>query len=124
MDYNRIKRIAYNIVQPKNFQYEEMEQFLMRWWSNKFNLPMNHPLLLDMTFEELLVDYHVDTFTKNPESLKSFADEIKESVDEIDDDEAWFRENLKSDGQINPKPNNKDKKDSEEVEFSDNYSKV
>ncbi len=127
MDYNRIKKLAYDIVQPKSFRYEEMEQFLIRWWSNKFNLPTNHPLLLDRTFEELLLDYHVDTFIKNPESLKSFADEIKESLGEVGDDDeedAWMTSRIKSDGQTGPKPKDTGKKDSEEVVFNDNYGKA
>lgn len=42
-----------------------MEQ-LAQWWEKKFNLPSNHELFLDRTIFDLLVDFHLDMFEKNP----------------------------------------------------------
>ena len=55
---------------------EESDYFLILWWSNKYKLPDNHPLLLSKTREELYIDYLVDCFANNPELAKSLKNAI------------------------------------------------
>lgn len=50
---------------------EDLISFLGMWWSNKYNLPDNHPLFLEKTLEEHVIDYYMDRFYKNPEEASA-----------------------------------------------------
>lgn len=63
---------------------EDDERFLITWWSRKYNLPQNHPLLLSMTFEELAIEFFQDQYIKNKESGK---EEVND--DALEADENW-----------------------------------
>jgi len=39
---------------------------LERWWIKKYSLPSNHELFTSRTQFDLLVEYHMDFFEKNP----------------------------------------------------------
>ena len=40
------------------------EDYLERWWSNKYNLPTNHKLLTDRTIGDLLAEMYGDLATE------------------------------------------------------------
>jgi len=86
-----IQRIAYNQLRKDPTTLEELEQFLKDWWSDKYNLPDNHPLLLEKTLEELMIMYYKDVYKdKDSQALKQFEEEegIKKS------DEDWFKKQM------------------------------
>lgn len=87
-----LKRIAYNQVRKEPENLEELERFLKDWWSAKFNLPDNHPLLLDKTLEELIVMYYKDVFRdKDSETTKQYEEEEGIIKGKQREDEEWFR---------------------------------
>ena len=100
MSLTNLKLIAYERVARTEVPYEDLEDMLKIWWSNKYNLPKNHPLLLDCTLEELLIDYFTDLFSKDKKEMESFQSEIyKISADILPavsggkglSDEEWFK---------------------------------
>ncbi len=50
-----------------------MEQ-LARWWEQKYQLPSTHNLFQEQTEEELLVEFWVDIYEKNPLEAERNAD--------------------------------------------------
>ena len=62
--------------------FEDDEELLMIWWSNKYKLPRNHPLLLQMHLEELFVEYYQDQH-KNKNADSELTQEM------IEEDEKW-----------------------------------
>lgn len=90
MSLVNLKRIArYKVTINSANGEDEMAEFLMDWWSEKYNLPNNHPLLLQKTLEELVVEYYVDVFKKNPDELSKFEKDL--GVAKEDEDEKWFK---------------------------------
>lgn len=90
---NKIKRIARNQVRKsKNLTVADFEVLAKRWWSEKYNLPINHPLLLELTLEELFLEYWIDVFSKDPKELEKFENELNLLAE--DSDLAWFKEML------------------------------
>lgn len=71
-----IKNIAKNNL-------EDNTHLLKRWWSNKYNLPTNHPLLLEKYEEELMIEYYED---------EQFQDELEKEMNKPTDDENWENE--------------------------------
>lgn len=58
---------------------EDLIEVLKNWWVKRFNLPDNHPLFLDKTLEELVIDYYKDRFLNNPAELTAqTAEEVEE----------------------------------------------
>ena len=49
-------------------------EILKRWWTNKYKLPSNHELFTSQTKFELLVEYQLDIFEKNPLEVHRQAD--------------------------------------------------
>jgi len=92
-----IKKIAHHkVTRKKADSYDEMCDFLMDWWSTKYNLPINHPLLLSRNFDELLLEYYVDLFKNDEEFLRAFELELQgKKINE--DDEEWFKEQMGDD---------------------------
>lgn len=43
-----------------------LEEQLSRWWAKKYQLPSNHSLFQDRTLDDLLVEFWVDVYEKNP----------------------------------------------------------
>lgn len=94
--YNNLKSIArYRIKRDSVSNLEEFKDFLKQWWSEKYKLPDNHPLLLDKSFEELLVEYYVDYFRANPKELNDF--EVKNNLINDSSDEEWFKQSMGED---------------------------
>ena len=116
-----IKRIAKHKAQRVSVSYAELEEYLKEWWSEKYNLPDNHPLLLQKTLEELIIEYWTDVFKKHPEELRKFENEINEKSKPhvSDEDEEWFKKVMKDD--YNQDALKNDIKEKEE--FSDTYNK-
>lgn len=131
MNFVNLKRIARSKVRCEQVQFDELEDFLKDWWSQKYTLPNNHPLLLEKTLEELLIEYYVDLFSKFPEELHKFECEIKEVKAEspVAEDEDWFQRNMGQDYTVNQAHSTKFNKElgqtkTDEVEFDDNYSSL
>jgi len=99
MSLTNLKLIAYEKVARKEVPFEDLEDMLKIWWSNKYNLPKNHPLLLDSTLEELLIDYFVDVFSKDKKEIENFEVEMRklhpDAIPDIESkglsDEEWFK---------------------------------
>ena len=69
IDIKKLKQIAKNKVNREIENTDDLIEFLSTWWSNKYQLPSNHPLFLAKTLEELVVDYYVDKFISDPKSI-------------------------------------------------------
>lgn len=94
--YNNLKSIArYRIRRNSVSDLEEFKDFLKQWWSEKYKLPDNHPLLLDKTLEELIVEYYTDYYRANPQELNNF--EIKNNLIDSSSDEEWFKQTMGED---------------------------
>ncbi len=49
----------------KTLAQNNLENWIVRlkyWWVGKYNLPPNHPLLLDLTLAELALDWYNDRY--------------------------------------------------------------
>ena len=42
------------------------DYYLIQWWVNKYTRPPNDPLLLELTWEELYLEYITDFYSRNP----------------------------------------------------------
>lgn len=94
--YNNLKKIAqYKINRNSVSSLQEFEDFLLQWWSDKYKLPTNHPLLLDRYIEELLIEYYTDYFRSNPKELNDF--ERENGIVVNNDDEEWFKKAMGKD---------------------------
>ena len=93
INYNNLKTIAqYKIKRSSISNFDEFEDFLKDWWSDKYHLPNNHPLLLERDLEDLIIEYFVDFFKNNPQKLNEF--EIDNNLLSEDDDEKWFKQKM------------------------------
>lgn len=92
MPLNNLKKIARYKVRRQDVTHEEFEDYLKIWWSEKYNLPPNHPLLLQLTIEELIIEYYRDIFAKDPKELEAFEAEI--GIVDPKSDEAWFKKHM------------------------------
>ena len=81
-----LKEIARNRVRLDVKTENDLIEFLKVWWSNKYTLPDNHPLFLSKTLEEHVIDYYIDKFVSNPESMNEV------SQREIEQDEEKLKE--------------------------------
>jgi len=117
ISFQNLKRIAYNKVKKDPATLEELEEFLKDWWSDKFNLPDNHPLLLEKTFEELLIMYFKDTFrNEDGEETKDY--EIREGIRKSDED--WFRKQMGEEEYNNSKTLNSSR-DEQKIGFEEKF---
>jgi len=71
MDLRRLKEIAKEQYQKTVSNELELIDFLGVWFSQKFKLPDNHPLFLDRTLEEWMVEYYKDQLANGREELVS-----------------------------------------------------
>jgi len=78
--FNPIKKIAIHRVKNSGNDY------LIQWWVDRYSLPRNHELLLNLTWEELYLEYITDFYSKNPNVLKEDI-EFLEMGDELYDKE-------------------------------------
>jgi len=92
MSLINLKRIARNKVRRTEVNIYEFEDYLKDWWSDKFKLPPNHPLLYQLTLEELIIMYYRDQFINDPKELELFEAEINEVPK--NSDEAWFKKQM------------------------------
>lgn len=56
--------------------FDDDEALLSKWWSRKYNLPTNHPLLLNRHLEDLFIEYMQDELI----SKKQEKEEKKEDI--------------------------------------------
>ena len=81
----KLKAIALNKYKTPVQSEEDLIDFLKMWWSNKYNLPDNHPLFLDKTVEEHVIDYYMDRFYKNPDEANA------KTVEELAEEDAKLK---------------------------------
>lgn len=74
-----LQKIAISRVEGSNY-------YLVQWWTKKYNRPPNHPLLLELTWEELYVDYLTDYYAENPEEIRKVKGEEREWNGETSED--------------------------------------
>ena len=77
-----LREIAKTQVKNKVETEEDLTIFLKIWWSQKYNLPDNHPLLMDRTLEELVIDYYKNEFMENPEKINEMTLAEQEAYEE------------------------------------------
>lgn len=116
---DKIKKIAFEKVKKTKNQipFNEFESYLKDWWSNKFNLPTNHPLLLELTFEELALQYFTDLFRKDEEEYSRF--ELEVSGKHVDSDEEWLMKEMGE--EYKPPEEAKDNEENDLI-FNDKYT--
>ena len=116
--FQKIKKIAFDKVTRTKSQIplDEFESYLKDWWSAKFNLPTNHPLLLELTFEELALDYFVDLFKRDEEEYGKFEMELMGR--HIDSDEEWLMKEMGDEY----KPPEEAKQEDVDLSFNDKYT--
>lgn len=76
--HNPLQKIA-----VKRFS-DESSYYLIQWWTETYKLPSNHPLLLELTWEELYLSYISDYYARNPEEL-----EIDKKELGMDEEPTW-----------------------------------
>jgi hypothetical protein len=91
IDMLALRDLALRQYKKRVVTEEDLLNFLQLWWSNKYNLPSNHPLFLDRTMEEHIIDYYLDDFKKDPESTKI------QTLEELEADEAELKKELGED---------------------------
>lgn len=91
LSLNNLKNIAYLNVDGEVETLDDLERFLKIWWSNKYNLPPNHNLLMDLTLEEILIQYYSDLFIKDEKALESFKEKLGKSKKQLDIE--WLKAN-------------------------------
>jgi len=82
VDIDILREIAKAQVRDKVETEEDLILFLKIWWSQKYNEPDNHPLLLAKTLEELVVDYYKDEFMENPDKMNEMTLSEQETYEE------------------------------------------
>lgn len=65
MDLSPLQKIALKLINT------DSQYYLIMWWCKKYNLPSNHPLLLDLTWEELYLQYMIDIYSLNPDRRRT-----------------------------------------------------
>jgi hypothetical protein len=94
MYLNSLKKIARDRLVGEVKTFQEFMSHLKIWWSEKYKLPMNHELLLQLSTEELIIQYFTDLFRRDPKELEKFeSDQLGD--DSIKNDEAWFKRSMK-----------------------------
>lgn len=86
LDLSVLKMIAKNRVQKEIQTVDDLVYFLSIWWSEKYKLPCNHQLFLEKTIEELVIDYYIDKFISDPQSMNE--------EEKVQDDEDWYKEQM------------------------------
>lgn len=115
---NLLKKIAYERATKKTIDnYEEMVEYLKQYWSAKYSLPDNHPLLLSKTFDEILLEYYIDIFKTDDDFLKKYEMELT-GQKAIDEDEDWFKQEM---GENYTPPDKAISNVEDPMVFSDNY---
>jgi len=86
----QLRKIAKETVQKEVTDEIELAEFLGGWFSKRYNLPDNHPLFLEKTLEELVIDYYKDQFLSGKEALvteEEKSDEYEKELEEVMGDE-------------------------------------
>ena len=92
IDFNKLREIAKNRMTMEPSTYDELIEWLKIWWSSTYNLPDNHPLFLDKTIEEHMIDFYIKKFQNDPKELeKKTDDELKSEQDEY---EEWLKKEM------------------------------
>ena len=83
-------KIANGFVNADTTTLEGIEKKLMDWFATKYNTTLNDDRLLDMTLEELLVEFHRDKIHTNPEVLAK----VGAKTSEEEDYEEWLKKEM------------------------------
>ena len=86
-----LKKIAKNRTAVEVNGEDDLVIFLRGWWSEKFNLPDNHPLFWDKTLEEHVIDFYYDRYLNG-----GLLDQEKQEQQKIAD-EQWLKEQMGED---------------------------
>lgn len=62
---------------------EDNETLLINWWCKKYNLPPNHPLLLERYEEDLLLEVLQDNLIREKEQPKTKEDVSEQEYEEL-----------------------------------------
>lgn len=91
-----IRKIALHNVDVSPRDEQSLLSYLKRWWCVYYKRPYKDPLLLEYSFEELLLEYfEILYFVSDEEKQKAKVEEyIEESEGE---DEEWLREEMGDD---------------------------
>lgn len=84
INIDSIEKIAKNRAKSEISSFDDVVTFLSIWFTEKFKLPPNHPLFLERTVEEWLLDYYTDK-------------ELNSSQDKIERDEnfeEWLKDEM------------------------------
>ncbi len=125
MGFLRLKNIAYNRIKKEVYNFSELDNFLIYWWSAKYSLPPNSPLVLERHTEELLLDYFVELLRDPQEQIKF--EKEQQGQASIDEDEDWLKQAMGNEykteeQQIEDDRNLSDNNDKiKEEEFEDKY---
>jgi hypothetical protein len=92
IDHKWLKELARIRVKNKTETIDDLEVFLGIWWSRKYNMPSNHPLFLDRTIEEHLLDYYTHQLLDSPES-----ENTTQTVQELEELDEWYKKEMGED---------------------------
>jgi len=82
IDLGALKAIAKAKVEKKVQTEDDMREFIKIWWARQYNLPDNHPLFLNRTLEEHIIDFFVNDYMDDPEKLSEMTLEDQETYEE------------------------------------------
>ena len=90
------RRMALHNIDDSPRNEESLLSYLKRWWCIHYNRPYKDPLLLEYTFEELLLEYFEVLYFKNDEEKRQAR--IEEYVENsAEEDEEWLKEEMGDD---------------------------
>jgi len=109
IDFEKLKEIAKTRMEMEPSNELELIEWLKVWWSSTYNLPDNHPLFVNRTIEEHMIDFYIKKFQSNPDELN---EDSKKSKDEY---EEWLKKEMgedyhnEDDFLVDPKMSEKEK---------------
>ena len=92
---DRIKEIAQNAVKFPPENRKELQNFLIAWYCNRYNIPFTSEKVEKLEFETLLLEFYLfDTWKKVEENIKNGKYEAEAQAQE---DEEWLKEQMGED---------------------------
>lgn len=86
LSFDNLKaKVIDHIIRPVKTE-ADMLRFLRAWWCRTYSRPYKDPLLLEYTFEDLLVEYLDVHYRNDPKAL---AKETPEGKEKLKSDEKW-----------------------------------
>ena len=87
------KKLAINNLNEKGKDKESLLRFLKKWWCLHYNRPYKDPLLMEYTFEELLLEYYEILYFSNEEEKQKVLIEIN-IFENGEEDEEWLKKEM------------------------------